>query len=62
MLKYDRDTTLNMLKGQVHSPEQFETDSENKEGKRRIVVYDYFWRSNEVCQPFLLNVFVYFES
>ena len=41
MSKYDRDATLNMLKGQVHSPEQFETDSENEEGKRRIVVYDY---------------------
>ena len=33
MSKYDRDATLNMLKGQVHSPEQSETDSENEEGK-----------------------------
>ena len=41
MLKYDRDATLNMLKGQVHSAEQSETNSENEEGKRRIVVYDY---------------------
>ena len=51
-----------MLKGQVHSSEQSETDSENEERKRQIVVYDYSWRSDEVCQPFLLNVFVYFES
>ena len=62
MSKYDRDATLNMLKGQVHLPEQSKTDSENEEGKRRIVVYDYSWHSDEVCQPFLLNVFVYFES
>ena len=62
MLKYDRDATLNMLKGQVYSPEQSETDSENEEGKRQIVVYDYSWHSDEICQPFLLNVFVYFES
>ena len=43
MSKYDWDVTLNMLKGQVHSPKQSETDSENKEGKRRIVIYDYSW-------------------
>ena len=62
MSKYNRDTTLNMLKDQVHLPEQSETDSENEEGKRRIVMYDYSWCSDKVCQPFLLNVFVYFES
>ena len=55
MSKYDRDATLNMLKGQVHSPEQSETDLENEEKKRRIVVYDYSWYSDEVYQPFSLK-------
>jgi hypothetical protein len=63
MSKYDRDDTLNMLKGcQVHSPEQSETDSENEEGKRRIVVYDYSWRSDEVCQPFSLKCICLFRK
>jgi hypothetical protein len=54
--KYDRDETISMLKEQeVHSPEQSETDSENEEGKRRIIVYDYSWRSDEVCQPFYFS-------
>ena len=37
-----------------HSPEQSETDTEDIEGKRKIVVYDYSWRSDEVCPLFSL--------
>ena len=63
MSKYDRDETISMLKEQeVHSPEQSETDTENEEGKRRIVVYDYSWRSDEVCQPFSLKYICLFQK
>jgi ABC-type multidrug transport system permease subunit len=41
-----------------HSPEESETDPDNDEGKRRIVVYDYTWRSNEVCSLIYLFHFL----
>ncbi|CAG8709048.1 932_t:CDS:2 [Funneliformis mosseae] len=39
----------NQLKkiSEYHSSEESETDQKNDEGKYQIVVYDYFWRSNE---------------
>ncbi|CAG8717527.1 13114_t:CDS:2, partial [Funneliformis caledonium] len=39
---------------EYHSSEESETDQKNDEGKRQIVVYNYFWRSNE---NLLRNVF-----
>jgi hypothetical protein len=57
--KYNQDEIMKMVGNSFcHSPEQSE-DEEDNDGKRRIVVYDYSWRSDEVCQLFsLYNIYV----
>lgn len=43
-----RDELLDVIQeAKIHSPEESETDPDNPE-KRKIVVYDYSWRSDEV--------------
>ena len=49
---------MKMLKSNTyHSPEQSETDPDNEQ-KCRVVVHDYSWRSDEVCQIIILSNFV----
>ena len=57
--KYNQDEIMTMVGNSFcHSPEQSE-DEEDNDGKCRIVVYVYSWRSDEVCQLFsLYNIYV----
>ncbi|CAB5215295.1 unnamed protein product [Rhizophagus irregularis] len=52
MLKdYDKTEVLNILKDtRYHSPEDSETDKEQPDGKRKIIVYNLSWRSDETAQ------------
>ncbi|PKB92958.1 hypothetical protein RhiirA5_442809, partial [Rhizophagus irregularis] len=46
---YDKTEVLNILKDtRYHSPEDSETDKEQPDGKRKIIVYNLSWRSDEV--------------
>ena len=55
---YNRNEIMKILeKNACHSPEESETDLENNGGKRRIVVYDYTWRSDEVCDFYVYFIF-----
>ena len=54
-----QDELLDVIKEtKVHSPEESETDPENPT-KRKIVVYDYSWRSHKVlkCRIFICRIF-----
>ena len=59
VMKYDKKELLYLLsQDKIHSPEYSETDEENSQ--RKISVYDYSWRSNEVLyrySSFLLHIF-----
>ncbi|CAB5376953.1 unnamed protein product [Rhizophagus irregularis] len=45
---YDKTEVLNILKDtRYHSPEDSETDKEQPDGKRKIIVYNLSWRSDE---------------
>ncbi|CAB4384952.1 unnamed protein product [Rhizophagus irregularis] len=47
---------LNILKDtRYHSPEDSETDKEQPDGKRKIIIYNLSWRSDELIN-FLRNV------
>ncbi|CAB5199518.1 unnamed protein product [Rhizophagus irregularis] len=53
---YDKTEVLNILKDtRYHSPEDSETDKEQPDGKRKIIVYNLSWRSDELIN-FLRNV------
>ncbi|GET56031.1 hypothetical protein GLOIN_2v1785716 [Rhizophagus irregularis DAOM 181602=DAOM 197198] len=53
---YDKTEVLNILKDtRYHSPEDLETDKEQPDGKRKIIVYNLSWRSDELIN-FLRNV------
>ncbi|CAG8593746.1 558_t:CDS:2 [Dentiscutata erythropus] len=46
---YNKNKVLNLLLNtEVHSPEVSETDKDSQEKKRKIIVYNYAWRSLEV--------------
>ncbi|GBC30516.2 hypothetical protein GLOIN_2v1791567 [Rhizophagus irregularis DAOM 181602=DAOM 197198] len=46
---YDKTEVLNILKDTCyHSPKDSETDKEQLDGKRKIIVYDLSWHSDEV--------------
>ncbi|CAB5371438.1 unnamed protein product [Rhizophagus irregularis] len=46
---YDKTEVLNILKDtRYHSPEDSETDKKQPDGKRKIIVYNLSWRSDEV--------------
>ncbi|CAB4442161.1 unnamed protein product [Rhizophagus irregularis] len=46
---YDKTEVLNILKDtRYHSPEDSETDKEQPDGKRKIIVYNLSWRSDEL--------------
>ncbi|GBC44608.2 hypothetical protein GLOIN_2v1785716 [Rhizophagus irregularis DAOM 181602=DAOM 197198] len=48
---YDKTEVLNILKDtRYHSPEDSETDKEQPDGKRKIIVYNLSWRSDETAQ------------
>ncbi|GET56033.1 hypothetical protein GLOIN_2v1785716 [Rhizophagus irregularis DAOM 181602=DAOM 197198] len=48
---YDKTEVLNILKDtRYHSPEDLETDKEQPDGKRKIIVYNLSWRSDETVQ------------
>ncbi|CAB4386082.1 unnamed protein product [Rhizophagus irregularis] len=48
---YDKTEVLNILKDtRYHSPEDSETDKEQPDGKRKIIVYNLSWRSDEMAQ------------
>ncbi|CAB5387681.1 unnamed protein product [Rhizophagus irregularis] len=53
---YDKTEVLNILKDtRYHSPEDSEMDKEQLDGKRKIIVYNLSWRSDELIN-FLRNV------
>ncbi|CAB5370895.1 unnamed protein product [Rhizophagus irregularis] len=53
---YDKTEVLNILKDtRYHSPEDSEMDKEQPDGKRKIIVYNLSWRSDELIN-FLRNV------
>ncbi|GET62091.1 hypothetical protein GLOIN_2v1785716 [Rhizophagus irregularis DAOM 181602=DAOM 197198] len=48
---YDKTEVLNILKDtRYHSPEDSETDKKQPDGKRKIIVYNLSWRSDETVQ------------
>ncbi|EXX70053.1 hypothetical protein RirG_090870 [Rhizophagus irregularis DAOM 197198w] len=53
---YDKTEVLNILKDtRYHSPEDSETDKEQPDGKRKIIIYNLSWHSDELIN-FLQNV------
>ena len=60
--KYDQDELIRMLQdNSYHSPEMSETDEDNPSNKRLICVYDYSWRSKEVCIVYLSFLVIYVD-
>ncbi|CAB5332546.1 unnamed protein product [Rhizophagus irregularis] len=48
---YDKTEVLNILKDtRYHSPEDSEMDKEQPDGKRKIIIYNLNWRSDETAQ------------
>ncbi|CAB5395486.1 unnamed protein product [Rhizophagus irregularis] len=48
MKDYDKTEVLNILKDtRYHSPEDSETDKEQPDGKRKIIIYNLSWHSDE---------------